>query len=215
MLKLIDSQCIKLTWSRILLQWVQTSCSCNVSKQIWFIPCEAFNFLFGNRWAKSTINVPTIAFKNTKQCAHWGCGDIQAVLPQRATSGSKALLQRSLCWCLWSKSPPTVMRMSVAWVAAWNHLDTHELCCCQVPYWSERPMLPPEAMMMSGPTVLLQQGTVSVAWAAVTRNQVKAHDCEEQGDYFAVISMTADTQLRGRTMEGFCDKPCPTNTLQK
>ena len=54
-------------------------------------------------------------------------------------------------------------------------------------------MLPPEAMMMSGPMVLLQQWTVSVVRAAVTRNQGETHDCEEQGDYFAVLSMTADT----------------------
>lgn len=88
---------------------------------MWFIPCKDFNFLFGNRGVKSTINVPTIAFKNTKPCAHWGCGDIQAVLPWRGPHLClKPYCSRGLCWCLWSKSPPTAMRMSVACVAAWN-----------------------------------------------------------------------------------------------
>lgn len=52
---------------------------------------------------------------------------------------------------------------------------------------------------------------------AVTRNHAEAHDgapmmvlpltVKSKEATFAVVSMTADAQLRGRDVEGLCDKP--------
>lgn len=87
-------------------------------------------------------------------------------------------------------------------------------------YWW--PALSPEAIVMSGPVlllralsgslVLLQLGVLLVV-CAVTRNHMEAHGlcpcCKNKKATFDVISMTADAQSRGRNMEGFCDNPTP------
>lgn len=40
-----------------------------------------------------------------------------------------------LCWWSWSILPPQDKWLSIAWAAAWGHVDICCLCCCWRPCW--------------------------------------------------------------------------------
>lgn len=50
---------------------------------------------------------------------------------------------------------------------------------------------------------------------AVARNWRTFSCCEDYESAFALISMTADEQLRGKDIEGFCDDPYPSTPTKE
>lgn len=131
-----------------------------------------------------------------------------------------------LWWCLsscchrglylgpWSYFSPVHIHATMVCAAAWCHVGFRGSCCGPGPNWCEWLVLPPEVSFW-GPCLGLwcccSRGLVVVC--AVARKHVEAHDpCswlwrKNKEATFAVILMTADSQLRGRDTEDFCDNP--------
>lgn len=107
-------------------------------------------------------------------------------------------------WCTWPVLPPKAIRMFMVCAAAWSpmlvpvsHTATGghaEICGA---HWHQRPGECPWSILSPDTT-----------WKSTI---CAPDDCEGRGASSVVVSMTEDSQLRRRVMDGFCDNPHSTS----
>ena len=95
--------------------------------------------------------------------------------------------------------------------ATWSHVDVHGLCCCWEPWWCLWSVLLLESMLQSI-IHAITKGHINVcALCSLQKPCGSPWSLTVKGKEgsFAVVLMNADSWLRMRDLEGYCDNLYP------